>query len=148
MKSIKKISAVQKRSGGVRHLNVGQTFLSTLAKDPSPFLRNISRRIDRVAIRKNVKRSNNLLRVLAAASPKSSENLLSGIAVDLADFWDIAKEHQRRVKELSAMHFPRDKRRLENMLYEFEIGLVVHAEYHVKALKRRLAHLKRDLKLS
>ncbi len=103
--------------------------------------------IDRKVIRKNVKLSTNLGKVLAAASPRSTEYLRSGIAVDLADFWEIGEEHRRRIKELSAMRFPKDKQRFIDMLYEFEIRLVIHAEYHTKLLKRRLARLKRDLKL-
>jgi hypothetical protein len=103
--------------------------------------------IDRKLIRKNVKLSANLGKVLAAASPRSTEYLRSGIAVDLADFWEIGEEHRRRIKELSAMRFPKDKQRFIDMLYEFEVRLVIHAEYHAKLLKRRLVRLKRDLEL-
>jgi hypothetical protein len=121
--------------------------LSVKKHDGSAFLKAITKNIDKNAIRQNLKRSNSLLKILSTASPKSSKDLLSGIAVDLADFWDIANEHQRRVAEMSKMRFPKDKRRFENMLYELEIGLVIHAEYHAKFLKRRLSRLKKDLKL-
>jgi hypothetical protein len=103
--------------------------------------------LDRNLIRKNVKLSKNLNKALTAVSPRSTEHLRSGIAVDLADFWEIGEEHRRRVKELCGMRFPKDKERFIDMLYEFEVRLVIHAEYHAKLLKGRLTRLKRDLKL-
>lgn len=105
------------------------------------------KKVDQQLIRKNVRLSQHLFRILATASPQSTANLISGIAVDLADFVEIGEEHRRRVQELSKMKFPKDKKRFEDLLYEFEIRLVVHAEWHTRHLKRRLAKLKHDLEL-
>jgi hypothetical protein len=101
-------------------------------------------KVNRSRIRRNVKLSARLRKVLAAASPSSTMNLISGIAVDLADFWEIGEEHRRRIKQLLNMQFPKDKKRFENMLYDFEIRLVIHAEWHAKHLKKFLAAYKKD----
>lgn len=146
MNRVKKLSIAKSRRKASQPPKRSRS--STLAQDVSRFLREIGKHTDRDLIRKNVKRSQRLFRVLKAASPRSSEDLLSGIAVDLADFWDIGKEHQKRVAELRGMRFPRDRRRFIDMLAELEVGLVTHAEYHVKTLKRHLARLKKDLKLT
>jgi hypothetical protein len=116
-------------------------------KSPAEVLLDQLGPIDKKLIRKNVKLSGDLGKILRDASPHSTEYLLSGIAVDLADFWEIGIEHRRRLQELSGMKFPKDKDRFIDMLYEFEIRLVMHAEYHARLLKRRLTRLKRDLKL-
>jgi hypothetical protein len=66
-------------------------------KELSKIVKSISRpRVNRSLIRKNIRLSARLRKVLAAASPDSSKNLISGIAVDLADFWEIGDEHRRR----------------------------------------------------
>jgi len=121
--------------------------LAELAKS-SPFLRDILGTIDKTLVRKYKKLYAQLVKVLSSASPKSTQDLISGIAVDLADFQEIAVEHQRRVKKFSQMHFPEDQEQFIDMLYEFEIRLVMHAEWHAKHLKARLAKLKRDLRLT
>ncbi len=124
-----------------------EDILDQLARS-SPLLKHIAENVDTKLIRQNGKLTKKLSKVLAAASPKSTRYLISGIAVDLADFWEIAIEHERRVKELSRMRFPRDRKRFVEMLYEFEIRLVMHADWHARYLKRRLTKLKRDLKLT
>jgi hypothetical protein len=103
-------------------------------------------KIDRPLVRKTVRLSARLRKVFTAASPTSTADLVSGIAVDLADFWEIGVEHQRRIQELLNMKFPKDAKRLEDMLYEFDIRLVMHAEWHAKHLKRLLAKFKNNLK--
>jgi hypothetical protein len=112
-----------------------------------PVLKNALSQIDQDLIRKNKKLSSELFKVLAVASPKSAVDLISGLAVDLADFWEIGEEHRQRIRELRNMRFPRDRQRFENMLYDLQIRLVWHAEWHAKHLKRRLEQLKVDLKL-
>jgi hypothetical protein len=112
-------------------------------------LKSISHpKIDGTLIRKYKHVRARLEKVLSAASPKSNPELISGIAVDLADFWEISVEHQRRIRSLSAIKFPRDQRRFVDLLYQFEIRLVMHADWHVKKLRPRLARLKRDLLLA
>lgn len=114
-------------------------------KELSRIARSISHpAANRSLIRRNTKLSARLRKVLAAASPESSLNLISGIAVDLADFWEIGEEHRRRIKQLLNMQFPKDKKRFANMLYDFEIRLVIHAEWHAKHLKKFLAAYKKD----
>ena len=109
-------------------------------------LKSISHpKIDKTFIRKYQCLRAGVEKVLSAASPKSNPKLISEIAVDLADFWEISVEHQRRIRSLRAMKFPRDQRHFINMLYDFEIRLVMHADWHVKQLRPRLAKLKRDL---
>jgi len=103
------------------------------------------KKIDMNLVRKNARLSARLRKVLSAASPQSKPDLISGIAVDLADFSEIGEEHNRRLKELSQMQFPRDRERLEDLIYEFDVRLVMHAEWHARHLKRRLAKLKLDL---
>ena len=110
-------------------------------------LRSISKEIEKKLTRQNARISATLYDVLTNACPRSTEYLRSGITHDLADFWQIGEEHRRRIKELSGMRFPKDKQRFIDMLYEFEVRLVIHAEYHAKLLKRRLTRMKRDLRL-
>ena len=115
-------------------------------KELSSIAKSISRpRVNRNLIDRNIRLSARLRKVLMAASPESSKNLISGIAVDLADFWEIGDEHRRRIKQLLSMQFPKDKKRFEDMLYDFEIRLVIHAEWHAKHLKKFLAAFKKDL---
>src|SRR5579859_1321423 len=115
----------------------------------SELLKSISRppKIDGMRIRKYKVTYGRLKKALSAASPNSKGDLISGIAVDLADFWEIAGEHQQRVRELAKMRFPKDQERFIDMLYEFEIRLLMHAQWHVKRLKPRLTRIKRDLGL-
>lgn len=110
------------------------------------FVREIEARIDRRMIRKVVNLSRRLNAVLSAASPRSTKDLISGVAVDLSDLWEVGQEHERRIAKLLKMRFPRDKARLEDMLYDFEIRLIYHAEWHLRHLKKRLAQLRRDLR--
>src|SRR5438309_11578011 len=73
-------------------------------KELSRIAKSISRpTANRSLIRRNTRLSARLRKVLAAASPESSVNLISGIAVDLADFCEIGDEHRRRIKQLLAM---------------------------------------------
>lgn len=116
------------------------------SKELSALVKNMFRqKIDQTLIRRNVRLSARLCNVLGAASPNSTVDLVSGIAVDLADFWEIGEEHRQRVKKLLNMKFPKDRKRLEEMLYELDIRLVMHAEWHAKHLKKRLAKFKHDL---
>ena len=102
-------------------------------------------RVNKSLINRNIRLSARLRRALVAASPESSKNLINGIAVDLADFCEIGDEHRRRIKQLLSMQFPKDKKRFEHMLYDFEIRLVLHAEWHAKHLKKFLAAFRKDL---
>jgi hypothetical protein len=111
-------------------------------------VRSISKEVERKLARQSAKLSASLYAVLTNASPRSTAYLRNGITHDLTDFWQIGEEHRRRIKVLAGMRFPKDKKRFIDMLYEFEVGLVIHAEYHAKLLKRRLAKLKRDLMLT
>jgi hypothetical protein len=142
-------SASKNRNGGTdAGLSRASRGASSEHKELSTLLRSISHpKIDRNLIRKNVRLCARLRNILGAASPQSTVNLIGGIAVDLADFWGIGEEHKLRVKELLEMRFPKDRKRFEDMLYEFEIGLVMHAEWHAKHLRRRLEKMKKDLKL-
>jgi hypothetical protein len=140
----------RKKLGTQRHFSSG-SYLYDLIEVCPPFLRKELRktiqRIDPGLIRKTQKLSGELFKVLACASPRSTTHLISGIAVDLSDFWEIGEEHRRRIKELRDMRFPRDRRRFEEMLYELQIRLVWHTEWHAKHLKGRLEQLKADLHL-
>jgi hypothetical protein len=102
-------------------------------------------KVNRALLHKNARLSAKLRKILTAASPESKLDLVSGIAVDLADFWEIGEEHQRRVKKLLNMRFPKDKKHLEDMLYEFDVHLVIHAEWHAKHLKKLLKKFRQDL---
>jgi hypothetical protein len=42
------------------------------------------------------------------------------------------------------MQFPEDKKRFEDMLYDFEVRLVIHVEWHAKHLRKFLAEFKKD----
>jgi hypothetical protein len=96
-------------------------------EDPeiTAFMESISHpKINRPFLRKYRDVYRRLEKVLAAASPKSKADLISGIAVDLADFWEIAVEHQRRIKQLTKLRYPRDRQQFIALLYEFEIRLL------------------------
>jgi hypothetical protein len=146
MKDNKKKSLREERKGEAitkRLIMTGRKLAEQ--KELSRIVKSISYpTVNRSLIRRNTRLSARLRKVLAAASPESSVNLISGIAVDLADFWEIGDEHRRRIKQLLNMQFPKDKKRFENMLYDFEIRLVIHAEWHAKHLKKFLAAYKKD----
>jgi hypothetical protein len=108
-------------------------------------LRAAAKQLDPALIAKNGKLARRLSESLKTASPNSSEDLITGIAVDLADFWEIGEEHKRVLKKLLRMRFPKDKKRFENVLCEIDIRLVLHAEWHARALKIRLKKLRQDL---
>lgn len=117
-----------------------------LSRAASKFLRDINGQVDKTLTRRVVSLSHELNLVLSAASPKSKKDLISGVAVDLSDLWEIGEEHKRRIAKLLNMQFPKDKKRLEDMLYDFDIRLIYHAQWHLRLLKRRLARLKHDLR--
>jgi len=76
-------------------------------------------------------------RKLRASCPSLSAEVLSAFSVDVADVWEICNYQQHVLKELLRLRLPRDKRRLESLLTSWiEIQLLVHADWHLRSLKK------------
>jgi len=95
-------------------------------------------------IKKNVRLANALRRKLEQASLGSIE-ILSEVAIDLADIATIGEKHKRRLKELLHLQLPQDLEKLDDLLAGFEVDLLWENEWHLKSLKRGLPKLVRNL---
>ncbi len=88
-------------------------------------------------IRANRKLTDCLRKKLAEAA-RLDVDVVGCVAVDLADIAQIGDNHRVRLKKLLNMKFPRDLEKLEGLLIEFEVDLLVHNQWHLNSLKRRL----------
>ncbi len=101
---------------------------------------------DRRLIRRNVTLARKLYHVLSLASPRSSQTLISNMAVDLADIWKIGESHRRDVKKLMRMRFPRDREQLRTLLIkDIDLNLLFENQYHLTSLKKCLPKLLKDM---
>src|SRR5579859_2643836 len=113
MKHKKKKTTNERRKGGAIVKPSTTNMKSAEEKELLELVENMfHQKVQKSRIRRNARLSARLRKVLSAASPDSATNLVSGIAVDLADFWEIGEEHRQRVKQLLKMKFPRDRNRL------------------------------------
>jgi len=71
--------------------------------------------------------------------PEASQDFLAGIAVDLADFWEIGEAHRVRLTTMLKLHGQRDRKRLAKLLTELYYRDVnAHLSYHVKSMGKTL----------
>jgi hypothetical protein len=93
---------------------------------------------NRRALQRNVRQANALRLILQAAAPRCHPDVVSAIAVDLADLARVAAKHQQHVRKLLT-----SKRRsgLERVLAQIDVNLLFEANYHVKSLRKNLPKL-------
>lgn len=99
----------------------------------------------RTQIKAHVRRAHDLRLLLQRVAPKCPPQIVSVVAVDLADLTNVAAKHQRHVNELLSPTTRRRKSRIETLLARIEVNLLFEANYHVKSLRRNLPRLVRHL---
>ena len=96
-------------------------------------------------IKAHVRRANELRLFLQAAAPKCPPQVVSAVAVDLADLTNVASRHQQHVKELLSLTIHRRKSRIGRLLAQIEVNLLFEANYHVRSLQKNLPRLVKHL---
>lgn len=97
-----------------------------------------------VRTRANVKLARLLREKIAEASLGDSE-MVSSVAVDLADIAAIGEKHRGRLRDLLRLHFPQDLDKLEDLLVGFDVDLLWENQWHLRSLKRKLPRLLANL---
>jgi hypothetical protein len=97
-------------------------------------------------VRNNVRLARKLFDLLSRASPHSSGDLVSGLAVDLADLVHVGQKHLRFVQELLKMRLPRDRERLcSALVVNSEVNLFFENQYHLRSLQKGLPRFLADI---
>jgi hypothetical protein len=102
-------------------------------------------RIDARAVRRNVKLTDRIRRMLHDACPRCPKQLASSIAIDLADICAIGEKHRKHVKELLSLSLPKGNDRLGTILARIEVNLLFENDYHLRSLKKVLPRLWKKL---
>jgi len=112
-------------------------------------LRNLDPTFGAVAsqrlIKRNVGLASRLFKRLKRWSPNSSDRLIAGVAVDLADIWMIGEGHKKQLKEILRLRFPKDRERMLSLLARLEVNLLFENQGHLTSLRELLPKLAKEV---
>jgi hypothetical protein len=94
---------------------------------------------ERLSTMRTVRLARQLRQTFAKACPNLPKDVVSALAVDLADISEIGERHKEYLRQLLEMRFPEDLGKAETLLVHWiEVELLFHNQFHLKSLKRQL----------
>ena len=87
----------------------------------------------------------NLNSLLSLASPNSTAKAISWTCVDFAGLWEVSKNHISTMRRLLKCSYPRDRKKIEDLLTEIQVNLLSQGADHLKTLQVNLPRIRRDV---
>lgn len=95
-------------------------------------------------VKANVRLVNKIYSQLRKGSPLSSGEITGQLAVDIGDLIYVGRNHQKHVKQLLKMRFPKDGEKFLRLLAQFDVNLLFESQHHLASMKRLLPRLIRE----
>ena len=96
-------------------------------------------------IKDNVRTAGKLRELLQEIAPNCPTEVVSAVAVDLADLATVASEHRLHVKQILELAEPITKSQIEDILAKVKGNLLFEAQFHLDSLKKNLPKMTRSI---